>query len=234
MINKVIDLLRCVISKRRGRKSYAQSGEDLIFDFIFQALQIERPTYLDVGANDPYLFSNSYFFYKLGSKGVTVEPDPDLHRRLMKERPKEKHLNVGVAAIPTYRRPFFVMSTPTLNTFSELEARRYENTGHHKIVRIDEVDVITIEGIFDTYFDGLAPNLLSIDVEGLDFEIISSINFNKYRPTIICIETLTFSESRSEVKVDDIRELMTQNEYIVYADTYINTIFLDKKKWVNR
>jgi FkbM family methyltransferase len=233
MTATVIRFIDYLVGRSTGRISYAQSGEDLIIDFIFRALRIKRPSYLDIGAHDPYLFSNSYFFYQQGSKGVTVEPDPDLYRRLLRERPRETHLNVGVAATPAAQRAFFVMSTPTLNTFSESEARRYEETGHHKIKRIDAVNVVTVEKIVEDNFGGEAPELLSVDVEGLDFEILASVNFNKIRPIVICVETLTFSESRGEVKLENIRQLLIQNDYMVYADTYINTIFVDRNKWKN-
>ena len=206
----------------------------MIVDFIFRALQIPAPTYLDIGANDPRMFNNTYFFYLKGSKGVSIEPDPSLFRVLARERPYETLLNVGVAAAPSPSLPFYVMSTPTLNTFSESEAHRYAATGMHKIERVDTIEVLTVDQIVTDHFGGTAPDLLSVDVEGLDFEIINSIDFDRIRPTVICVETLTFSESRDEIKLEDIRDLILGNGYKLYADTYINSIFVDERKWLNR
>ncbi len=126
------------------------------------------------------------------------------------------------------------MSTSTLNTFSESEAKRYEETGLHKIVRIEKIPVLTIERIINEHFNGAAPDFLTLDVEGLDLEIIESIDFSKYRPTVICVETITFSEDRSERKLHEIIELIERAGYMPYADTYINTIFVDRKKWQSR
>ena len=36
------------------KKSYSQSGEDLVINFIFNAIGITHPSYLDIGAYDPY------------------------------------------------------------------------------------------------------------------------------------------------------------------------------------
>jgi FkbM family methyltransferase len=219
---------------QNGNISFSQSGEDAIVDFIFRALGIINPTYLDIGANEPKRFSNTFLFYLKGSRGVLVEPDPDLCRNLLKERPGDKCLQVGVAAIEEAARPFFVMSTPTLNTFSESEAKRYEETGLHKIMRIENIPVLSVERIVNENFNGATPDFLTLDVEGLDLEIIKSIDFSKHRPTVICVETITFSEDRSEEKLHETIELIESSGYMVYADTYINTIFVDRKKWQSR
>jgi glycosyltransferase involved in cell wall biosynthesis len=55
--------------------SYSQCGEDIIIDFLLTWLKIKNPTYLDIGANDPVKLSNTYYFYKKGSRGVLIEPD---------------------------------------------------------------------------------------------------------------------------------------------------------------
>lgn len=66
------------------KKSYSQSGEDLIIKYIFDALGIEKPSYIDVGAYHPYCLSNTSLFYELGSKGINIEPDPMLFKNFPK------------------------------------------------------------------------------------------------------------------------------------------------------
>ena len=238
MLRKVLHALREEIAncfpKKSARLSYSQAGEDMIVDFIFKALRVSKPNYLDIGAHHPYQFSNSYYFYLQGCRGVAVEPDPDLFRLFVQKRRNEIHLNVGVGAETSHELPFYIMSTPTLNTFSGSEAVKYEQTGFHKIVRVENVQVITISEIFDKYFSRSSPDFLSIDVEGLDFEIIKSIDFEKYRPCVICVETITFSENREEKKLVAIPAYLESRGYMVYADTYINTIFVDRARWESR
>jgi hypothetical protein len=58
------------------KKSFSQSGEDLIIDFIFNALGISRPSYIDIGAHHPYYLNNTAIFYLRGARGINIEPDP--------------------------------------------------------------------------------------------------------------------------------------------------------------
>ena len=55
--------------------SYSQAGEDQLVRYLFQSMGIANPTYLDIGANHPYICSNTFLFYSRGSKGVCIEPD---------------------------------------------------------------------------------------------------------------------------------------------------------------
>lgn len=111
--------------------SYSQCGEDLIIEQLFSVLGRQKVSYLDVGAHHPTYLSNTYLFYKNGGHGVCVEPDPSLFVQFKKMRPKDINLNCGVGASNGVA-DFFIMSTSTLNTFSRLEAERYESYGKTK------------------------------------------------------------------------------------------------------
>ena len=216
------------------KKSYSQSGEDLIIDYIFtNYLHIPRPTYLDIGAHHPTYLSNTYLFYKKGCCGVCVEPDRTLYDEIRKKRCNDTCLNVGVGLAGASKAPFYIMSEKTLNTFSQEEAERYQGYGQYRINEIIQVDLLPINAIISHNFS-TCPNFISLDVEGLDYQILKSMDFQKYRPEIFCIETLTFAQDKSERKLDEIVLLMRDNGYIVYADTYINTIFIDNEAWSKR
>lgn len=59
-------------------KSYSQFYEDI---FLWQLFQGKTTgTYVDIGANHPTELSNTKKFYDAGWRGVTVEPNPKLHR----------------------------------------------------------------------------------------------------------------------------------------------------------
>lgn len=214
-----------------GRQSFSQSGEDMIVDFIFGAIQLDNPTYLDLGAHHPRRYSNTHFFYARGSRGVNVEADPGLFGRFVEERPLDDNLNIGVGVGESGVLPFYVMSTPTLNTFSRAEAERCVGMGTHRIERIIDVPLMGVNDIIRRHFRGSAPDFLSVDVEGLDFEIIKSIDLKRYRPVVICVETITFSEDFDGEKINAIAEYLEQFGYLLYADTSINSIFIDRDRW---
>jgi Methyltransferase FkbM domain len=218
-----------------SRGSYSQSGEDMIVDFIFQALEVKYPTYLDLGAHHPTHYSNTHFFYKNGSRGVNVEADPSLLEMFSVQRAADINLNVGVGAGTAFKEgselPFYVMSVRTLNTFSKEEAERCVAMGTHKIEDVIYVPLRDVNEIIAGYFDGDAPDFMSIDVEGMDFEIVKSINFQQYRPVVICVETIVFSENYDGVKLDEIEGYLSGVGYFLYADTRINSIFVDASRW---
>ena len=216
---------------RDARHSYAQAGEDLIVDFIAKAMEIDDVTYLDIGAHHPTQFSNTYLFYKRGFRGVLVEPDPELMASIRTARPRDVCIEAGVGVQAATTAQFFVMSTRTLNTFSEAEAKRYEAMGTQRIEKVLLVPLVMLDDIFADRFSAREPTFVSIDIEGLDFEVLSTLNLNKYRPPIVCIETLQYSETREETKDARIAQLMSDNGYFVYGDTYINTIFVDIDRW---
>lgn len=214
------------------KSSYSQCGEDLILQQLFMVLGIGKVSYLDVGAHHPTYLSNTYLFYENGGNGVCVEPDPSLFVEFGKKRPRDINLNCGVGIVPG-EADFFVMSTSTLNTFSKEEAERYQSYGQQRIMKTIRIKLETIDEIVQQNFEK-TPNLISLDVEGLDYLILQDFDFSKYRPEVFCLETLSYTEDKSERKLTEIIDLMHGNGYVTYADTYINTIFVDATAWKNR
>ena len=227
-------LLEKIFSKPAGRQCFAQCGEDIIIDNILEgSFRISRPTYLDVGAHHATFLSNTYFFYKKGGRGVCVEADPILCAEIKKQRPRDVCLNIGVGVTEETNADFFIMTSKTLNTFSKQEAERYQSYGNQKIETVIKVPLVSINRVIAENFD-VCPNFISLDVEGLDDAIIRSFNFELFRPEVFCIETLAYAEDKSETKITEIIEIMTAKNYFVYADTFLNTIFIDKTAWSKR
>jgi hypothetical protein len=65
----------------------------------------------------------------------------------------------------------------------------------------------------------------------MDEEIVRAIDFTQYRPKIFCIETITQSDTGMFEKNNSLITYLQQQNYVVYADTYVNTIFVDKALW---
>ena len=210
--------------------SFSQSGEDLIIKYIFDALNIAKPTYLDIGAHHPEHLNNTKIFYDLGSNGVNIEANPHLIDAFHKERKRDTNLNCGIG-IENKSLDFFILSESTLSTFSKIEAEKACQEGGYKITEIIKIPVISIQEVLKKYFSHSAPDLLSIDVEGWDYEILSAIDFDNTRPTIICIESISFSANGNGVKDDRINSLLSEKGYMYYADTNINSIFVLERLW---
>jgi len=211
-------------------QSYAQAGEDRILNYLFSTMGIEKPSYLDIGANLPKMFNNTFLFYERGGAGVCVEADPALFDDLSKVRERDKCLNIGITFDNRKEADFYVFPIPALNTLSKEEAEFRAENGSYKIEKIIKIPLKTINEVLEENFEK-TPDLISIDVEGIDLQILKSLDFDKYRPLVICVETITYSENRTEKKIVEILDFVTSKGYFVYADTHINTIFVNEEKF---
>jgi FkbM family methyltransferase len=213
-----------------GRVSYSQCGEDMIARFVFDALKVAQPRYLDIGAHHPTYLNNTYAFYEAGASGVNIEPDPDLFARFPAERPRDTNLNIGIGQ-QAGTLDFYVMSARTLNTFSAEEAQSAAAKGRAKIERTIKLPVRPVAEVLAEQFAQAAPDFLSLDVEGLDLEILQAWDFSRWRPKLACVETIVYAGGRGGGQRDDIAAHLQDCGYFSYAHTHVNTLFVDKAVW---
>ncbi len=214
------DLRRAVV-----RPSFAQCGEDLIAWFVLhEFLGIARPGYVDVGAHHPTHLSNTALFHALGGRGINIEPDPDLFAAFPPARPGDLNLNLGIAPQAGTAR-FFRMSDPTLNTFSADEAARMERERGIAVREVLDLPVAPLSAVWER-----APvpvDFLSIDVEGHDLDVLATLDLTRHRPAVICVETVDFVTGR---KLPAVGEWLAPHGYGLWADTRINSLFVDTRR----
>jgi hypothetical protein len=154
---------------------------------------------------------------------------------LKKKRPRDTVLNFGVGINNINKAKFYLFPKDSngLSTFSEKDAMYWQEVGmkgHGKIYFEDiiEVDLVPINEILYKYFISQKKSIdfISLDVEGLDLDILRSIDFNTFKPKVICVETLQYSLNQLEQKNEEIISFLLENNYLIYADTHVNTIFL--------
>ncbi|MDB5118032.1 MAG: SAM-dependent methyltransferase [Mucilaginibacter sp.] len=235
-IKKIINKIgRSIRFRRRANLFYSQLGEDLIVRHIFSQLGIYSPFYIDIGAHHPSFLNNTFLFYRNGASGLNIEPDPFLFKEIAKRRPRDINLNVGVSFNGQEEKiDFYIMSARSLNTFSKAEAERVQAFGSYSITEVTKVSTANINNLFKNYFKDGRIDFLTVDVEGLDFEIIKTIDFDLIKPKVICVETLSYAEDKSEQKNHTLIDYIIAKNYFVYADTYVNTILVDATVWAQR
>jgi FkbM family methyltransferase len=209
--------------------SYAQNGEDIIIGNILQWLNIDKPVYLDIGTYHPSIISNTYKLYKQGHAGICVEPNPSLFAEIKRVRKRDTCLNVGVSDTMG-KAAFYIMANKTLNTLSREQAYFFRDSGQSAIEQEIEISIVTISHIIQTYLSDKAPHFVSLDIEGLDFQVLQSIDFEKYRPQVFCLETKDAQHNKNQ----DILQFMEARGYFICADTFINSIFVEKQAWEQR
>jgi FkbM family methyltransferase len=208
--------------------TYSQAGEDQLVRVIFQTTRISEPTYLDIGANHPFISNNTYLFYSRGSKGVCIEPEDTSYKLLKKFRNRDVLLQAAIGSTPG-TADLFVFPDPYSgwNTLSKQEAESREQQTGIRIKKVVRIPVMNINEVMRKYFNP-HPNFISLDVEGLDLEILQAIDFERYKPEVICVETVTFSMNMEEEKISSISNFLLDKDYFIFGDTHFNTIFCRK------
>lgn len=208
-----------------GRQvAYAQQGEDLMLMQALSMLGINKPRYLDVGAFHPTIGSNTYLAYLAGGQGVLIEPNPPMAKMLTEVRPRDVVVNAGVGVGEAASAPYYlIQDRPQLNTFSKPQLDRYLAQGR-TLENTLEMKLVSIDSLLDEHFaKGL--DLLSIDVEGLDLEILESMKDGGVRPTVVCVETAVFG---TNALVRPAIELLRARGYAIRGGSMINTMFVDE------
>lgn len=211
--------------------SYSQAGEDVIAANILLNMRnkVDQISYLDIGANHYKNFNNTFRFYQKGYSGVLVEANPTLINELKKYRSRDTILNYGIGVTSNKKLDFYVTNGGGLSSFNKNfidQSISHDNDVY--VEKIMQVSIITFNEVMEQYFEN-TPTIVSIDIEGDEYNILSSINYQKYRPIIFIVETVEYQKYTAlKNKRDDIIKLMKNNDYEEYAFTGINSIFIDK------
>lgn len=219
--------------RRQQIGTFSQAGEDMAMYFLLMGLGVpfNTVTYLDLGANHAKFLSNTFFFYKHGIRGVLVEANPLLIPELKLYRSEDIVINRCISQNNDETVDFYVLNGDGLSTPNKKSVEEFiQKNPTLKIERVVPVETITVEKLFETYFEG-APTILNLDIEGNEMEILNSIDFIKYRPFTIIIEMIPYMMPFKVVeKNQEILNFMVKHDYHEYAFTGINSIFICKKQ----
>ena len=202
------------------RRSYSQEGEDMILRRYFESQQ--KGFFVDIGAHHPKRFSNTYAFYKMGWHGLNVDAMPGSMVAFNKQRKKDINIEAAISN-ETAEMTYYIFRDPALNSFSKELADYRESLG----IGCDVISSVTIttkklEEILDAYLPvNQVIDFMSIDVEGLDLQVLKSNNWDKYCPRIILSEILT--SSLNDLINDPITIFLASKGYHMYGKC-INTV----------
>lgn len=211
------------------RKSYSQCGEDIIVDYVFRLRGITNPSYIDIGANHPYFISNTAMFYERGCRGINIEANPQLVPAFQAARPENINLNVGIGD-KEGELDFYIMENNTMSCFSEKE-RDFLVCNGQKLLRTEKIRLTTVSAVLSSYFNDTFPDFLSLDAEGMDFDILKSIDWEKYSPKIICVEAAEFSPIGAGKRRSELIDFLESKGFYEYANTNLNAIMVKRSFW---
>ena len=165
--------------------SYAQNFEDVLLNRVFK--NNTKGFYIDVGALHPSFESVTKAFYNRGWSGINIEPIKDYYNIIHQERSRDINLNIALSNYSGNLEFFQIMEQPGNSTLDKKTAYRIAQEKGLEVFQYT-VTVKTLADICEEYVDQKI-DFLKIDVEGLEEQVISGGNWEKFRPTILLIET---------------------------------------------
>lgn len=162
---------------------YSQNSEEKIILDAFKDLLNGR--FLDIGAFDPFLLSNTRALYEMGWKGVFVEPGKEQLKKFYAEYSNDDKIQICENAIANVagELTFYITPTDALSTLSEEHLKKW----HTVKFDISTIEAITPRMLFDKY--GTDFHFIDLDIEGNNWEILQLIPFSELKSLrLICIE----------------------------------------------
>jgi FkbM family methyltransferase len=212
------DLLVAKVPPAASLSSYSQYREDLVIDALFK----HKPDgfYVDIGANDPDVLSNTKLFYGRGWRGINVEPEPNLHAKLCAQRTRDINIKAGVGPKPGVMT-FYRMSADTLSSFNKRAALQAGLLYGATLLSEVQIQVRTLTDILASHLKGMKIDLMSVDAEGYDLAVLESNDWSRFRPSVIIVEI--------NVSGNDIVSFLQKQDYVLIFDNTTNGVFVAKE-----
>lgn len=198
--------------------SFSSAGEDMILRHLLGSDKMQG-FYVDVGAFHPTLFSNTYFFYLNGWRGINVEARPGSKMLFDKVRPRDVNLEVGISGERGTMTYYFIGDDSPMNSFSPEFLRDIKMLDQVK--KEISIPTVPLADVLERHVpDGQAIDFMNVDVEGRDFEVLESNDWKRFRPRFIVVEDEGLDPSQSQIV-----KMMSGHGYELCAR---NVIILDK------
>lgn len=227
LVNSGISMSRIVLMRSMSYKafSYAQYGEDIVLLFLLREMGLEYQNikYIELGTSHPFIINNTYALYKQGARGILVEPCKKMYNMIEMFRPEDTLIKAAIN-INEGESDYYELETQELGTiiYDNLDKNYCENNHDFTIKNRYRVPTKTINQVFEL-IDGQV-DLLSIDIEGLDYLVLLSLDWNRFRPRIIVAELL--AAGVKEQMTNKIMNLLHEKNYVLIRRYMDNAIFV--------
>jgi FkbM family methyltransferase len=206
MLRKKISKLRRSLFEVVGSDRYSRPSLYEIDRKLEKYLNYRQGFFIEVGANDGFSQSNTYYFEKLrGWTGILVEGIPELYKQCLLERPNSKVYNCALVS-SDFQEHYVTMKYSNLMSIVKGALKSEEADENHirngskiqkNIVPYEiQVPARTLTSILDECQVNEI-DFFSLDVEGFELNVLQGLNFDKYRPKYILIEA-SFKEEVEE------------------------------------
>jgi len=203
------------------KKSYSTLGEDIFIDSFFK--NKKNGFYLDVGAYHPIDGNNTYLLFKKKNwRGINIDVNPLSIELFKKARKFDLNINAAISNKKGFVTLYFRKKINMLNTLSRKLAKiHFRNGFQEKTIKSN-----TLNNILDrSKYKNKKIDFFNLDVEGYELNVLKSINFKKYQPTLICVEIHNHEEMYNHntdyIKRNPIHKYLLRKKYkIVWSHEF--------------
>jgi len=213
-------------SQHAEEEFFSQFGEDaLLWNFFGKK---PEGFFVEIGAFDGVFLSPTYWFERHGWKGICLEPHPDYFPLCVKNRPGSVCVRAAcvgderVREIPFYAEPSGLFSVLGEHNKDVMRQRFVDAWGKElKSVRKVDVPAKTINTVLRDHLpENVQIDFISIDVEGVETEVLRGFDAGRYRPRVLVIET------NSDVDREAVSTHLAQFGYREARRLYVNTFYV--------
>ena len=224
-------VLHCIRYDRYMQVSYSQEGEDLILNSVFGSQK--SGFYVDVGAHHPKRFSNTYIFYRRGWRGINIDAMPGSMVLFKKVRSRDKNLEIPILK-ERKKMKYYHFNEPALNGFSGELSQQRDGRGDYKVVKVEELEGFPLRDILNKHIktDAHQIDFMSIDVEGIDLEVLESNDWDHFRPKVLLVELR--NSSLESVSSDPIYRYLLGKRYFIFAKSAQTVFFMSEEYMIER
>ena len=184
----------------KSLKQTKKKQKNLTYTYLKSLAIGNEDFFVDVGAHNGVSISNSYKFIKNGWRAISIEPNPhifkDLKKNLDEYKDNVKFVKIAVSDKKGktkfyFDKKGFLPNRKKGSRSHKLKGMRstiqpqlfHEMSKNYIIVNVD-----TLTNILNKYNVPKNISILSIDTEGMDYEVLKGLDFSKYKPSIIVTE----------------------------------------------
>ena len=210
------------------KKTYSLFHEDLFIKNYFK--NRSKGFYIDVGCYHPLDGNNTQLLHAKGWKGMNLDINFYSIEMFNFLRKKDINIHSGISLKKEKLTMYYRKEINMLNTLDKKIAKIHFRNGFKKRI----VQVNTLDYLISKYFKKLVKiDFLNIDVEGGELNVLKSLNFNYYKPQLICIEIHNsknmYDTNYDYLKSNNIYNFLINKKYKVVWKRKYSFIFERKK-----
>jgi FkbM family methyltransferase len=181
--------------------------------------------FVEVGAYDGVVLSNTFFFESIGWTGVLVEPDPAKAARCRANRPKSQVFECAAVASPTLDEISFysVDGGEVYSTVNMTDQHRQRLSEYGLSFKETHVRAMTLDRILESA-GTRSIDFVTIDVEEGEMEVLGGFDILRWRPEAVMVET------NSRFRKPEIRRYFVERGYVFHDSVGINDIYVPLRR----